>query len=365
MRVVAKVGTSSVTHADGTLNAAMFTSLAEQIARLRTDGHEVLLVTSGAVSAGVAALGMAQRPTDVGTLQALAAIGQSRLMERYNTVFAPHGIVTAQVLLVPHDFGDRQQYLHARQTMVRLLELGVLPIINENDAIANDEIRFGDNDRIAALVAHSVAADVLVLLTDQEGLYTRDPRTNSDAALVETVSPDDDLMSVAAGSAGTARGSGGMASKLAAARIASWSGIRTVIARAARAQVLVDAVDPATNVGTTFLGRDRQLSARRLWIAFAAQPDGRLSIDSGATSAIESRGTSLLSPGVTSVEGDFAAGDVVDIVDAQGLLVARGAVSMSSGELAAIRGRRAADLGDGVSSLVVHRDEMVVLSAVR
>ena len=365
MRVVVKVGTSSVTHANGVLNADMFTSLATQIVRLRGDGHEVLLVTSGAVSAGVAALGMAHRPADVGTLQALAAIGQSRLMERYNAVFAPHGVVTGQVLLVPHDFGDRQQYLHARQTMMRLLELGVLPVINENDAIANDEIRFGDNDRIAALVAHSVAADVLVLLTDQEGLYTKDPRSNDDAMLIEEVSTDDDLLSVAAGSAGTDRGSGGMASKLSAARIASWSGVRTVIARASRDNVLVDAVDPVTRVGTTFLGRDRQLSARRLWIAFAAQPEGRVVIDAGAVAAIESRGPSLLSPGVTAVEGDVAAGAVVDVVDGSGGLVARGAAVISHAEIAGLRGKRASDLAEGVSTLVVHRDEMVVLSALR
>ncbi len=365
MRVVVKVGTSSITHVSGALNADMFTSLAAQISRLRGDGHEVLLVTSGAVSAGVAALGMSQRPADVGTLQALAAIGQSRLMERYNAVFAPHGLVTAQVLLVPHDFGDRQQYLHARRTMLRLLELGVLPVINENDAIANDEIRFGDNDRIAALVAHSVAADVLVLLTDQEGLYTEDPRSNTTAALIALVSTDDDLLSVAAGSAGTARGSGGMASKLSAARIASWSGVRTVIARSSRDNVLIEAVDPQATVGTTFLGRDRQLSARRLWIAFAAQPEGRIVIDAGAVAAVESRGTSLLSPGVTDVDGDFAAGDVVDVVDGSGHLVARGATSMSRAEIASLRGKRAADLGEGVSTLVVHRDEMVVLSALR
>lgn len=365
MRVVVKVGTSSVTHADGSLNADMFTSLAAQIARLRNDGHEVLLVTSGAVSAGVAALGMSQRPSDVGTLQALAAIGQSRLMERYNAVFAPHGVVTGQVLLVPHDFGDRQQYLHARQTMLRLFELGVLPVINENDAIANDEIRFGDNDRIAALVAHSVAADVLVLLTDQEGLYTSDPRANADAKLIDVVSTDDDLLSVAAGSAGTARGSGGMASKLSAARIASWSGVRTVIARSSRANVLVDAVDPSVSVGTTFLGRDRQLSARRLWIAFAAQAEGRVVVDAGAVSAIETRGTSLLSPGISSVDGDFSSGDVVDIVDASGQLVARGSAAMSRSELVALVGKRSADLADGASTLVVHRDEMVVLSALR
>jgi len=365
MRVVVKVGTSSLTHGDGSLNATMFESLAAQISELVKSDHEVVLVTSGAVAAGVAALGMAERPADIGTLQALAAIGQSRLMEWYNTVFAPYGIVTGQVLLVPHDFGDRRQYLHARQTLVRLLELKVVPIINENDAIANDEIRFGDNDRIAALVAHSIAADVLVLLTDQEGLYNKDPRQHAGARLIPMVSPDDDLLSVAAGSAGTARGSGGMASKLSAARIASWSGIRTVIARASRDNVVVDAVKATPGVGTSFLGRDRNLSARRLWIAFAAQAEGVVTIDSGAVGAIESRGTSLLSPGVTAVEGTFEAGAVIDIVDAAGQVVARGSSAMSSSELSGIRGKRTADLPDGASALVVHRDEMVVLSAMR
>lgn len=365
VRVVVKVGTSSLTHGDGSLNAAMFESLASQISELAEAGHEVVLVTSGAVAAGVAALGLTERPADIGTLQALAAIGQSRLMERYNTVFAPYGIVTGQVLLVPHDFGDRQQYLHARQTLVRLLELKVVPIINENDAIANDEIRFGDNDRIAALVAHSIAADVLVLLTDQEGLYNKDPRQHADARLIPTVSPDDDLLSVSAGSAGTARGSGGMASKLSAARIASWSGIRTVIARAARDNVLVDAVKSTPGVGTSFLGRDRNLSARRLWIAFAAQAEGVVTIDAGAVGAIETRGTSLLSPGVTLVDGAFESGAIVDIVDQHGKIIARGACAMSSNELSGIRGKRTAELADGASSLVVHRDEMVVLSAMR
>ena len=277
-RAVVKVGTSSVTHDNGAINTDLVASLCSQIAELRREGHEVLLVTSGAVSAGVAALGLPERPSDIGTLQALAAIGQSRLMQHYNEVLSTHRLVAGQVLLVPHDFGDRQQYLHARNTMLRLLELGVVPIINENDAIANDEIRFGDNDRIAALVAHSVGADVLVLLTDQDGLYTKDPRHNADAALIAVVQSDDDLMSVSAGSAGTTRGSGGMASKLSAARIASWSGIRTVIGRATRGSIVVDAVRGDAGVGTTFHGRDRQLSARKLWIAFAANSEGWVKI---------------------------------------------------------------------------------------
>ena len=362
-RAVVKVGTSSVTHDNGAINTELVASLCAQIARLKTDGHEVLLVSSGAVSAGVAALGLTERPSDIGTLQALAAIGQSRLMQHYNDVFSVHSLVAGQVLLVPHDFGDRQQYLHARNTMLRLLELGVVPIINENDAIANDEIRFGDNDRIAALVAHSVGADVLVLLTDQDGLYTKDPRHNADAELIAVVGSDDDLMSVSAGSAGTARGSGGMASKLSAARIASWSGIRTVIGRATRENVVVDAVHGDAGVGTTFLGRDRQLSARKLWIAFAAQSEGSVTIDDGAVGAVTTRGTSLLSPGVKSASGNFDAGAIVDVLDGSGSTVARGTAAMSSGELREVMGKRSADVPDGVSTMVIHRDEMVVFTS--
>jgi glutamate 5-kinase len=362
-RAVVKVGTSSVTHDNGAINAELVASLCAQIAELRRAGHEVLLVTSGAVSAGVAALGLSERPSDIGTLQALAAIGQSRLMQHYNEVFSAHSLVAGQVLLVPHDFGDRQQYLHARNTMLRLMELGVVPIINENDAIANDEIRFGDNDRIAALVAHSVGADVLVLLTDQDGLYTKDPRHNADAALIPVVQSDDDLMSVSAGSAGTARGSGGMASKLSAARIASWSGIRTVIGRATRENIVVDAVRGEAGVGTTFLGRDRQLSARRLWIAFAAHSEGSVAIDDGAVGAVTTRGTSLLSPGVVTVDGNFDVGDIVDVVDGTGVVVARGTASMAASELREVMGKRSADVPDGVSTMLIHRDEMVVFNS--
>ncbi|CAN0481841.1 unnamed protein product, partial [Phaeothamnion confervicola] len=200
VRVVAKIGTSSITSELGVIDEGVVRSLALQMSALRDLGHEVILVSSGAVSAGVAALGMPSRPTDMPTLQALAAVGQSRLMEHYNSALGDLGVVAAQVLLVPHDFIDRRQYLHARQTLTRLLELGCVPIVNENDAIASDEIRYGDNDRIAALVAHNVSADLLVLLTDTPGLYTSDPRTNADAQLVREVIVEDTLATVVAGS---------------------------------------------------------------------------------------------------------------------------------------------------------------------
>ena len=222
MRIVAKIGTSSLTDPLGVIDEAVIDTLCAQLAALRAAGHDVVLVSSGAISAGVAALGLGARPTDTLTLQALSAAGQSRLMEVYNRCLGARGVVAAQVLLVPHDFIDRNQYLHARNTMVRLLELGCIPIVNENDAIASDEIRYGDNDRIAALVAHSLGADLLVLLTDIDGLYTADPRTDPTATLVARVAADDPLLSVSAGSTGSNRGSGGMASKLSAARMASW-----------------------------------------------------------------------------------------------------------------------------------------------
>jgi glutamate 5-kinase len=312
------------------------------------------------VAGGVAALGFAERPTDTGTLQALAAAGQSRLMSHYNTALEHHGLVGAQVLLVPNDFVDRDQYLHARQTMLRLLELGCVPIINENDAIASDEIRFGDNDRIAALVAHSIDADVLVLLTDTDGLYTADPATNPSAVLISDVAADDELMSVRAGSSGTARGSGGMASKLAAARIASWSGVRTVIARATRARVLSDAVNNVANIGTTFAAHDRSLTARKLWIAFAAQPAGVVVVDTGASAALVTRGVSLLHAGVVEVRGDFVAGDIVEIVDTSNAIIARGLARVGARQAAAAAGKKSVELPDDVPTELVHRDDLSV-----
>jgi glutamate 5-kinase len=360
MRLVAKIGTSSITDDRGVISVAMIDSLCAQVAALRNDGHEVVVVTSGAVAGGVAALGLAQRPADTATLQALSAAGQIRLMGHYNAALDRHALVGAQVLLVPNDFMDRAQYLHARQTMLRLLELGCIPIINENDAIASDEIRFGDNDRIAALVAHSVNADVLVLLTDIDGLYTADPSVNPGASLVARVAADDELMSVRAGATGSARGSGGMASKLAAARIASWSGVRTVIARATRADVLRDALADNDGIGTVFAAHDRSLTARKLWIAFAAQPEGRVTVDDGARTALLTKGVSLLHAGVVEVLGDFAAGDVVEIIDSTGEVVARGLVRVESRHAGSAAGKKSSELPEGIPTELVHRDDLIV-----
>ncbi len=360
MRVVAKIGTSSITDRLGVIDAAVIDGLCEQLAHLRRLGHEVVLVSSGAVSAGVAALGLASRPTDVPTLQAISAAGQSRLMEHYNRALGSRSLVAAQVLLVPHDFVDRRQYLHARQTLVRLLELGCIPIVNENDAIASDEIRYGDNDRIAALVAHNVAADVLVLLTDTPGLYTSDPRTDPTARLLDVVAADDPLLSVAATAKGSNRGSGGMASKLSAARMASWSGVRAVIAQASRPDVLVDAVAGLT-VGTTFLPSSRNLPARKLWIGFATNVEGVLVVDDGARRALLERGTSLLPAGIVEVHGEFVEGDVVEVRDLTGVAIARGLTLSDASRLRQVRGQRTTDLPAHVAHEAIHRDDLLIL----
>jgi glutamate 5-kinase len=362
VRLVVKIGTSSLTDAVGVIDRAAIASLCDQVAAVRHAGHEVVVVSSGAVSAGVAVLGLAARPTDMITLQALAALGQPRLMDAYAGELARHGLVNGQVLLDPHDFVDRQQYLHARRTIERLLELGCVPVVNENDAVANEELRYGDNDRLAALVAHNVSAQLLVLLTDLDGLYTADPRTVVDAQLIEQVRADDPMLAIDAGSSGTNRGSGGMASKLTAARIASWSGIRTVIARASRPDVLVDVVGERP-VGTSFEAHQRLLPARKLWIAFAARVAGAVVVDDGARRALTERATSLLPAGVTGVVGTFGEGDTVEVRDATGATFARGLVFMSSDQLRDVAGRHTRDLPDGLVHEVVHRDDLVVLPA--
>jgi glutamate 5-kinase len=360
MRVVAKIGTASITDAEGVINRGAIAKLSDEVAELRSAGHELIVVSSGAVAAGVAAVGLESRPTDMVTLQALSAAGQSRLVEAYNVELARHGLVGAQVLVDPHDFVDRRQYLHARRTLERLLELGFVPVVNENDAIANDELRYGDNDRLAALVAHSLTADVLVLLTDMDGVFTADPRRDADASLVPLVRADDPLLAISADDGGSGRGSGGMASKLTAARIASWCGIRSVIARAARPGVLAGAVSTEL-VGTTFEAHDRTLPARKLWIAFAAEVMGTIVVDAGAERALTERPHSLLPAGVVGVDGSFDAGDTVEVAGPSGRSFARGMVSIDSGGLASVAGRQTRDLPVDVVHEVIHRDDLVVL----
>lgn len=362
MRIVVKIGTSSLTDDNGRIRSDVISSVASQLAAVKRDGHDVILVTSGAVAAGVAGLGLSERPTDVLSLQAVSAVGQPQLMAAYHGALSQHSLVGAQVLLVPHDFVDRQQYLHARDTIQRLWDLGCVPIVNENDAIANNEIRYGDNDHLAALLSHLVGADLLLLLTDMNGLYTADPRSNPDATIVSEVAADDPLLSISTAGAGTERGSGGMASKLAAARIASWSGVTAVIASASHANAMVAAAR-GENIGTRFLPHDRHLSARKLWIAFAADVEGVITIDAGAQRALIDRGTSLLPAGVTSVSGVFDTGAVVNVVNDSGDVVARGMTAMSSQLIADVAGKRTVELPDTSVVEVLHRDDLVLLQS--
>ncbi len=360
MKAVVKIGTSSVTSESGALDSDALAKLGDEVAAARAAGHVVVLVCSGAIAAGLPALGLADRPADLGVLQAVAAVGQPRLMERLSALLAERGLVAGQVLLTPYDFGQRSQYLHARQTLACLLDLGAVPVVNENDTVADDEIRYGDNDRLAALVAQLVGADVLVLLTDTSGLFTADPRLDAEASLIEEIVEVDAALEAVAGGAGSARGSGGMASKLAAAKIASWSGVRAVIA-AADTPGVVNAAIAAEPVGTSVRPRAARLSSRKLWIAFARAAAGRVVVDVGARRALAEDHRSLLPAGIHGVEGRFDVDDAVEVV-ADGVAFAKGLVRFDSETLRRVAGRRTESLPEGSPHEVIHRDDLVVLS---
>ncbi len=348
MIAVVKVGSSSV-------SPETVARLGGEIVRARADGHTVVVVTSGAIAAGWSALGRGeQRPSDPAVLQAVSAVGQHRLMRLWQDGLEPHGVLAGQVLLAPLDFVHRTQYLHARGTLRHLIDLGVVPVVNENDAVADEEIRFGDNDRLAALVAHLVGARILVLLTDAPGLFTADPKRSAQASLIEEVVEIDHELEQLAGGPGTEVGSGGMASKLAAAKIATWSGTETVIADAGRPGVLARALAGEPGVGTVFRARPRRLSARKLWIAFALGSSGCLVVDEGARLALAERGRSLLAAGVTAVTGRFVAEDAVEIAGPDGGVFAKGLVRLQA--------ERAGEWMGRPRQVVVHRDDMVLVT---
>ncbi len=355
MIAVVKVGSSSLTDVDGNIDVAAISKICSEVVALRSEGHHLVLVSSGAIAAGLPALGMTarDRPRDSRTLQAVSAVGQARLMAVYQRVLddIDGGIVPGQVLLAPTDFVNRRQYLHARSTLSRLLELGVVPIVNENDAVADDEIRFGDNDRIAALVAQLIGADVLVLLTDAAGVFTADPRFNATASLIEEIVEVDHELEQAAAGSGSNRGSGGMATKLAAAKMAAWSGVRTVIAAAERPNVIRDAVGDVGGVGTVVRARDTRIGARKIWIGFAVGSAGTIVVDDGARNALISRGSSLLAAGIVEVTGGFDVDDAVEVVGSDGSVFAKGLVRCSSEALA----------DPQRAGVVIHRDDLVVL----
>jgi len=360
--VVVKIGSSSVTNGSGGVDDDAIGKLAAEVAEARSAGSRVVVVSSGAIAAGWTSLAPGRpRPADLATLQAVAAVGQHRLMRVWSDALGRHGLAAGQVLLAPLDFVHRSQYLHARQTLSRLLELGVVPVVNENDAVADEEIRFGDNDRLAALVAHLVGAQLLVLLTDTAGLFTEDPRRTAGGSLIEEVVEIDHELERIAGGAGSEVGSGGMASKLAAAKIAVWSGVEAVIADAARPGVLAEVSGSAPGVGTRFRPRERRLAARKLWIAFAIGASGTIVVDAGARRALIERGRSLLPAGVVSVRGDFGTDDAVEIAGPDGSVFAKGLVRQSSATVASWAGRRSDQLPEDESPEVVHRDDLVVI----
>ena len=359
-RAVVKVGTSSVTAEHGELDLVALSKLADELVQAKAAGYDVVLVLSGAIAAGLPALGFKERPADIRTLQAIAAVGQPMLMEQLRSLLAVHGVVPGQVLLDPYDFGQRSQYLHARETLVRLLELGVIPVVNENDTVADDEIRYGDNDRIAALVANMIGAETLVLLTDTDGLYTADPRLDANASLIEEIVSVDAELEAVAGGAGSKRGSGGMASKLAAAKIASWSGVRTVIAATSTPGVIAAAL-AGSGIGTTILPRAERLSGRKLWIAFARPATGRIVVDAGAVAALSDGGRSLLAAGVREVVGEFEAEAAVEIAGPDGRIFAKGLTRLSAGGIRATAGMQSRDLPDGAPGEVIHCDDLVVI----
>ncbi|MGF1598099.1 MAG: glutamate 5-kinase [Acidimicrobiales bacterium] len=363
MTIVVKIGTSSLTDVHGAVNPAAVTKLAAEVAALRRRGRRVVIVTSAAVAAGLAPLGFATgvRPRDTNLLRAASAVGQITLMATYRDALAAEGLVAGQVLLAPTDFWYRNRYLKSRGTIQALLERGAVPVINENDAVADDEIRFGDNDRLAALVAHLIDAERLVLLTDTPGLFTADPRIDESASLIEEIVEFDQRFEAMAGGPGSSASRGGMASKLAAAKIATWSGVETIIASSDRPDVLADAVNGIVGVGTVFRRRQTRLPARKLWIAFALPSSGRIVVDDGARTALEERQRSLLAAGVKTVDGAFGPDDAVEIADGHGEVFAKGLTRWGSDDLVAHAGKRTAELPEDLVDEVVHRDDLIVL----
>lgn len=359
---VVKVGSSSLRGADGRLDRSQVENLARQVVDARDDGTDIVLVSSGAVAAGMGLLGFERRPMDLATLQATAAVGQSELIQSYQRVLQERGRTGAQILLSQDDFVRRGRYLNARTSIRRLLELGVLPIINENDAIATEELTYGDNDHLAALVASMLDADVLVLLSDVDGLYDGDPR-HPGASLIERVDDEDDLDLSRIGGVGSFVGSGGMRTKVESARVAAASATHTVIGDARRAGVIAGILG-GEEIGTWFVAQQRRLEARRLWIGFALTVHGRIHVDAGAAAALRERGGSLLSVGVIRADGDFAAGDAVEVMDSDGKVVARGLTNYDVADVARIAGHNTSDaaevFGARYAREVIHRDDLVV-----
>lgn len=360
-RLVVKVGSSSITDGHGRLDLDALHNLVDALAARRLAGSQVVLVTSGAIASGLGPLGLHGRPTDLATAQATASVGQGILIARYTEAFAGHGLRVGQVLLTAEDTVRRSHYRNALRCLDRLLALGVVPIINENDTVATAEIRFGENDRLAALVSHLVRADALVLLTDVDGLHDRPPTTPGATRIAE-VHDVADLTDVKVGGSGSKVGSGGMISKLQSVRIATGSGVPVLLTRADLAAQALAGED----VGTFFYATGKRRPPRLLWLEHAAAPHGRVVLDEGAVRAVVERRASLLPAGITAVEGEFEAGEPVELAGPDGVVIGRGLVAFASGELPDLLGRSTRELretlGAGYDREVVHRDDLVLVA---
>ena len=363
-RVVVKVGSSLVTNHGEGLDVRAIENWAQQIATLRKGGREVVLVSSGAIAEGMQRLGWKKRPSAVHDLQAAAAVGQMGLVQVYESCFSAHGLRTAQILLTHADLADRERYLNARSTLSTLLALGVIPVINENDTVVTDEIKFGDNDTLAAMVANLIEADALVILTDQAGLYTADPRKDSSATLVGRARAGDEKLEVMAGGAGSFIGSGGMLTKVLAAKRAARSGAHTVIASGHEADVLPRLMR-GESVGSLLQAQPLSLNARKQWLADHLQISGEVTLDAGATQALCKEGKSLLPIGVIKVGGEFERGAMVAIVDAHGKAIAHGLINYNATEARRIAGHPSNEietlLGYVHEPELVHRDNLILL----
>ncbi|OZB74512.1 MAG: glutamate 5-kinase [Thiomonas sp. 14-64-326] len=363
-RIIIKAGSSLVTNEGRGVDLEAVSRWAGQIAGLRAAGKDVILVSSGAIAEGMRRLGWSQRPREMHQLQAAAAVGQMGLAQAYETAFRERGMVAAQVLLTHADLADRQRYLNARTTLLTLLEQGVVPVINENDTVVTDEIKFGDNDTLGALVTNLVEGDVLIILTDQSGLYSADPRKHADATLIAQADAEDATLQAMAGGAGTGIGTGGMATKVTAARRAARSGAHTVIASGREPDVLLR-LARGEIVGTQLLAGHAKLAARKQWMADHLQLRGWVRVDEGAARRLRAQGASLLPVGVVEVQGDFDRGDVIAVRDASGAEVARGLSNYAASQARRIMRHPSADieaiLGFSEEPELIHRDNMVFL----
>ena len=363
-RIIIKVGSSLVTNHGEGLDQKAIASWVEQIAHLVKSGKEIVLVTSGAVAEGMQRLGWKARPTLINELQAAAAIGQMGLVQIYEKNFSQHALKAAQILLTHDDLADRKRYLNARSTLNTLLELKVIPIINENDTVVTDEIRFGDNDTLASLVANLIEADLLVILTDQPGLFSEDPRKNKEAKLIQHGVAGDLSLEAMAGGAGSSIGTGGMLTKILAAKRASRSGAHTIIASGKEENVLIR-LNQGEMIGTHLESKQLKVAARKQWLADHLQLRGKLVLDDGAVEALKKEGKSLLPIGVTEVEGDFDRGEVVLCLDTEGREIARGLINYNAIETKKIMGKPTNSIENLLGYIdqpsLIHRDNLILL----